>query len=284
MRPSLRLRRLRFGRFALPAPCVLVVLLGLAASPTGAAPELEAGFRSVVEVLGPRAVWVNPAAIGLSSRPSLLAEGTWRQVRGASGEDSWESTPASGGIAVSMPASGYAWQWEGEDRDGAADWTLSWGQRRSTPGGISFGTAFEWRGGEDSAIDWTLGLILPVGRSLQAAGVVRDLLESDRDGVPVERTWRTGLAWIPRSWHGRLLWDTLWGEGRPGGTVHWFGGAFDLSGGIRLRWLGDFDDEWNGSVGIDVGGVGVEGGYRRVRFAPDGAWIALEWRGARIPR
>ncbi len=260
---------------------VFVAALQIGPPPVFAGADLIAGFHSVVGTSGARAIWVNPAAIGGTGRPTAVAESMWRRDAAPGDDADWEEMPAAWSLAASMDRSAYAWQKEGEDIAGVADWAIAWGERRRTPGGGAFGASIEWRGGEEKTLDGTVGVLLPLGRVMTGGAVLDNVREGKVDGVDRERSWRTGLAWTPRDLPGRVTWDTLWESDRRGDTAHWFGIAFDRTQRFRLAWHGNLDDEWSGALGVVAGSAVFEGGWRKLPGDGDrdGAWIALEWSG-----
>jgi hypothetical protein len=262
------------------APAVLALLAWLApVPPAGADPAaLLGGFRPVAVGTGARTVLVNPAALDPRGRPDAVAEARWAETADESGNAGFDRKPTSWTLAAGFDGSGYAYQGEGDDVEGVSDWTVTWGERRLLPGGIALGLAATWAGGEDGGLDGTAGVVVPLGRSLSAAAVAADVLQTDVDGAPGERAWRTGVAWGPPRLGGRLTWDTLWENDRRPDTVHWVGAVVDGAGPFAAMLHSDLDRAWSAELAVGTSGVRLGGGWTRADDR-DEIRVFLDWRG-----
>jgi hypothetical protein len=273
---------------------ILRVLLGTAlltgASSAAAHPTLVGGFRPVASERSARALWVNPAAIGVSGQGTasleLLLDGDQASalLQSASDEE-WELPTEIRGFSVAAATDrlAYGFQRESDDVAGVPDWTLAVGNGVQLGAGGRAGLTAEWRGGDDSGFDADAGLQFPVGRQLQVAAVLHDLLAADVDGVESRRTWQVGAAAPFRSILGTFTWDAVLVRSRT--TVHWLGFAIDRSRYAHLSVARSTEGDWAASFALTfphylfgVGGVDRDGGAR-----PDHGHVSADWSGRPYP-
>jgi len=270
---------------------VLVLLLVAGPGPARAHPGLLGGFRSVAAEEGARAVWTNPAAVGITGRGSAVAEITFRDDALRLPEDGsapdWELP--TGLTAMSVAAAtdelGYGLQIELEDETGVPEWTFAVGNGVKLGQALRAGLTAEWRGGGDG-LEGTAGVLVPMGRSLRAAAVVHDLLGKETDGVPGERWWQLGAAAEVRPLLGRLTWDTVLTDG-PESPVHWVGFAIDRSKVAHVSFARSSEGDWNASIDLvfpnHLVGVGARDRSESGAVDPHRAWLAAEWCGRTLP-
>ena len=272
----------------------LPILLGTAlltwGSPAASHPSLVGGFRPVASEQSARALWVNPAAIGITGHATatmeLLVDGDQAAslLQSASAED-WELPTEIRGFSMAAATDrlAYGFQRETDDRGGVPDWTLAVGNGVRLGAGGRVGLTAEWRGGDDSGFDADAGLQFPVAGELTVAAVLHDLLAADVDGAETRRTWQVGAAAPFRSLLGTFTWDAVLVRSRT--TVHWFGFAIDRSRYAHLSVARSTEGDWAASFALafphylfGIGGVDRDGGAR-----PDNAHVSVDWSGRPYP-
>lgn len=271
-------------------PAILATALLASAPGAQAHPSLTGGFHPIASERGARAVWVNPAAIGVTGQAAgvaeLLVDGDQAAglLQSASGEE-WElpSEIRGLGVAATTDRLGYGFQWESEDRPGVPDWTFALGNGMPLSGGGRVGITAEWRGGDDSGLDADAGIRFPVGADLAVAAVLHDLLAADVDGAPTRRTWQLGAAAPFPSLLGTFTFDTVLVKSRK--SVHWLGFAIDRSRYAHVSVARSTEGDWDASLHLvfpnhlfGIGGTDRDGGAR-----PDQAFVAAEWSGRAYP-
>lgn len=234
-------------------------LLGAAlAGPAGASTSrLPSDFRPVAAEGSARAAWVNPSGIGGTPWQSLLVEVS--AVEQADGEfDLGE--PAAFSVAASTGHTAYAFRKELDDVDGAPDWALIAANQVRQRGGAVFGSAVEWRGGENRTLDLTLALAMRLAGALRGAIVLEDAFANDVDGVEGSRRWRGGVALRPPGGTMFLGWDYDALEADDEGR-HWF--SFGMDRAHKYEFLLATNDlgDWSVRAGIRLGPARWGGGY-----------------------
>ena len=238
-------------------PLVAAAILAAASPSARAGTDHLGGFRSVAGEETARALWVNPARIGMRGHATSAIELVWLGTpEGESGKLQTLSLAAGSNRAV------YGFQWEFDDVSGIADWVVSTGGHTTLRNGTAFGSTLEYRGGEDDTFDATAGVSIPVG-GLVAALVVRDLLEADTDGVATDRTWRAGAAYRSAQLRGFASYDYLGASGRD--SEHWFGATVDALRELRLSYFTNTDGDWNAALSFGFGRSSLSAG----RYEPD---------------
>lgn len=269
----------------------LVLLLAGLPGPARAHLGLLGGFRPVAAEEGARAVWTNPAAVGLSGRGTALAELSLRDDAGRQAEDGsapeWELPTGLTALCLAAATDklGYGFQMELEDQTGVPQWTLAVGNRVRMGRNLHAGMTAEWRGGGDG-LEAAAGVLVPLGRSIRTAAVVRDLLAKDTDGVSGERWWQLGAALEMRPLLGRLTWDVVLTE-EPASPVHWIGFALDRAQAAHLSFARSSEGDWSASFHLafphHLLGIGAIDRGESGAGDPHRAWLAAEWQGLRNP-
>lgn len=269
---------------------LLVVAMLAPGSGAAAHRALLGGFRPVASEHGARAVWVNPAAVGVTGRGTAVAE---LIVNGdeataflqSASEDDWAlPTDVKGfSIAASTDRLAYGFQSEIGDEPGVPAWTFSVGNGVRLGGGGRIGATAEWRGGDDGGLDGSAGALIPLGRQLTFAAVARDVLARDVDGAAGERTWQLGTAIPLPTVYGTFTWDTVLAGSD--GPVHWLAFSLDRGGQAHFSLARSFDGDWNATLDLvfpnhlfGIGAVDRDGGAH-----PDRAFVAAEWSARRYP-
>jgi hypothetical protein len=278
--------------FRLPTrPGPLAVLALLAAVPAGAHPALVGGFRPAAAERTARAVWTNPAAIGMTGRGAASADvvflGDAVSGLGESGDSGdWKlpSDPLGFSLAASTDRLAYAWQVELEDRPGVPDWTFAVGNAVPVSRTARAGATVEWRAGDGGGLDAAFATQLRLGRSLGACAVVSNLLERGVDGADAPRSVQLGAVLRVRPALGRLTWDTVFTSGADD-PVHWLGLAIDGAKSAYLSVARSSGNDWSATVGLTfphhrlgIGGLDVDGAEVR----PQQAFLVGEWTGREI--
>jgi hypothetical protein len=237
--------------FALPVASLFAVPVASAGT------DHLGGFRPVASETSARALWVNPAGIGVGERAVAVLEMMWlSRTSGTSGQLQTLNLAAGAGRAA------YGFQWEFDDDVGVADWAVTTGSRTQFARGGAIGTTLEYRGGDEDKFDVTAGLLFPLG-GLKGAFVVRDILEADTDSLATARTFRAGAAYRSQALRGFVSYDYVGAEKRDG--EHWLGLALDQWKSFRISYLTNTDGDWNAQIGIAVGNATFSAG----RFEPD---------------
>jgi len=255
---------------------ILVAVGGFAipAGDAGAEVDLVGGFRPVAAEESARALWVNPAAIGASERPSVVAELVWLEP--PDGDRGLEDVRWMG-LAAATDAASYGLQWEFEDAEGVPDWTFAGGKKTRLGDGPTLGVAAEWRrAGGESSFDGTVGLVFPVGRGWRIAGVGYHLLEPETDGLESPRFWQAGTSYRHPKLLGRLTYDVVF-RPDPEDPQHWFGLGVDRTKRVRFSYAVNTDGDWNATLDLALGRHLVGGGVRHPDPGPQREFASWEW-------
>jgi hypothetical protein len=258
----------------------VAVLLG---GPAHAHPGLVGAFRPVAAEEGARAVWVNPAAVGLTGMGTAVVELFLDEISGAlpDGEE-WKVPSDVTGLSVAAATDrlAYGYQRELKDRPGVPDWTLAVANRVRVGRTAHFGAGLEWRGGEDGGLEGEVGAMLPAGRHLRLAAVLHELFERGADGAAGSRHWQVGGAFRVPPLLGRFSWDTEFPDS--GDPVHWFGFAIDRSKAAHASFARSSEGDWSASLDfafpnhmVGIGALDRDASESK----PDRAFLAAEWRG-----
>jgi hypothetical protein len=267
-------------------PAILAVLALAGQAP--AHPALIGGFRPIAAEEGARALWVNPAAVGLTGMGTAVAELFLDEPAAAlpegGGEWTFPSDVSGFGAAAATDRMAYGYQRELEDRPGVPSWTFALANRVSMGRHANVGAALEWRGGEDGGLEGQLGALLPAGRHLRLGVVLHELFERGADGADGSRHWQVGGALRLTPLLARVTWDAELPE--TGDPVHWFGFAVDRSKAAHLSLARSSEGDWSASLDLAFPNhlVGVGALDRDAsETKPDRAFLAAEWRGQALP-
>jgi hypothetical protein len=256
-------------------------------SPSRGALSHLGGFHPVAPEEGARSVWVNPAAIGSPARPSTVAELVWSDAPadGATGEAEPEGLRFVN-YSAGTDRSSIGVQWENDDVDGVADWTIAWGKPIPVRRGVTLGTTLEWKAGEDGKLDATVAALVPLGGVARGALVVHDVFEADVDGANTSRLWRAGLSLRSAKLLGRATYDLVRSELSGADAEHWFGLGLDRGRRVRLSYAMNLDGEWSAEADyvhesflLGGGVLDRDGGARRIFAAVE--WLPPPPRGRR---
>jgi hypothetical protein len=286
-----RKRTRRFATFGLSG---LALLCGIGLDPETllAGPEHLGRFYPVAAEESGRALWINPAAVGVSVTPATVAEIVWFVddnegsgrlfAEGVVGDSLAPASSRKGlrfyNLAVSTGRSSLGFQWEFDDADGIADWTLAWSRPARLGQNLVLGSTLEWRAGSEGKLEASFALRSTLGSSITAAVVGRNVFESDVDGRKSERLWQSGISLRSAKAMGRLAYDVVILE-ESEDLDHWFSAALDRVKRVRLEYARNTRDEWSASadlvsegVLLGVGIAGIEGDVLRLS-------LSAEWRG-----
>lgn len=274
-------------------PGIVAALAVVAGAPAASAHRsLVGGFRPVASERSARAVWTNPAAVGITGRGTAVAEvlvgaDGAAALLGSDGDGEWDVPTDFQGLSVAVATDhlAYGYQYEADDVVGVPDWTFAVGNRVKMGGSAHLGATLEWRGGDDSGFDASAGVLIPLGRRLIAAAVAHDVLERRVDGADVTSSWQVGLAAPARALLGTFTYDALIADAVD--TVHWFGFAVDGSKSARFSFARSSDGDWNATFDLafpnHLLGLGAADREDVGSKHPDRAFLAAEWRGRALP-
>ena len=284
-----------------PSRTALLLILGLAAQPVGAARFAGEGLLSRLSSCAVEddaaAIFHNPAGLGWATPTDfLLALGEIQRDSGASPArlDARKSRLAGAGLQLGRVGIGY----ERLDPEGATradQWTVA--SRWSGPSPwISLGLAssrLSWNGA--STWRYRAGLLLRPHNAVSLGAVAGDLTQSRIGDRLLRRSYRLGLGLRPLSGGGRHRMtlfadleggeDETWSDAarvQAGVRVEAIQGLF-LSGAVAGRW-GDFDDpEYRVGAGIQFLSARLEAaaGWMSDGGTPAGSGFALHVSDAR---
>ncbi len=217
---------------------------------SGAGSTVLGGFQPAAVETGARATWVCPAAIAFYGNSQLVAEGVFLE---RPGDDFSELSFLT--LAAGTEGRAYGWQLELDDIPGVSDWALAMGQTLGRGRRVKFGTFVELRGGAGTHFDTGLSAFAPVGRVLNAAFAVEDLLANEVDGVDGARKLRGGVA--ARGPHVWLSWD--WRGEEHETARHFFGLGVDAPF-VRVSGILSDDEEWTVEARLVIQANALGGG------------------------
>ncbi|MBZ0269385.1 hypothetical protein K8I85_14620, partial [bacterium] len=186
-------------------------------------------------------------------------------------------------VAASTGRTAYAFRYEFDDVEGVPDWAAIAANRVERRNGTTFGSAIEWRGGEEQSFDVTLALSTRLTGALLGSIVLEDVLASDVDGVDGSRRWRGGVALRPPGGEMFLAWDYDRLESLDEGR-HWF--ALGMDRGAKYEFLVATNDlgEWSFRAGIRLGPARWGGAYLDPDGGPAIAVASIEVMGDPVVR
>lgn len=271
-------------------PALLAAALLVPAGGAAAHPALLGGFRPVASEQSARALWVNPAAVGVTGQGAAVAEllvngDEAAQALDSASQEKWSLPKDVYGFsaAASTDRLAYGYQDETKDLPGVPDWTFAVGNAVKLGQGVRIGATAEWRGGNDSGLDATAGLLMPFGQRMMLAAVARDLLARDVDGTDGHRSWQVGAAVPLRPALGTFTWDAMLQSSES--PIHWFAFSIDRAARAHASVARSSDGEWSVTLALVAPNrlLGVGATERKGGARPDRGFVAAEWRGTPFP-